>query len=91
MHRVNVPAESTAEYFNEQLTIPFLDQLAGQIQSRFSEGKLDAFAAMYALPSYVTSEPKWTEYFSRFLNKYQDDLPSPDFLEIESRMWNIFC
>ena len=69
MHRNNVPANSTAEYFKRSITIPFLDQLLGQIQSRFSEGNLDALDAMYALPRYVTSEPKWAEYFSRFLNK----------------------
>ena len=91
MHRNNVPADCTAEYLKRALTIPFLDQLVGQIQSRFSEGNLHVFDAMYALPSYVTSEPKWAEYFSRFLDKYQDDLPSPDFLEMELRMWNIFC
>ena len=90
-HRDNVPADSTAEYFKRALTIPFLDQLVGQIQSRFSEGNLDIFDATYALPCYVISEPKWAEYFSRFLEKYHDDLPSPDFLEMELRMWKIFC
>ena len=67
MHRNNIPVDSTAEYFKRAVTIPFLDQLVGQIQSRFSEGNVDAFDVMYALPSYVTSEPKWAEHFSRFL------------------------
>ena len=67
MHRNNIPADSTAEYFKRAVTIPFLDQLVGQIQSRFSEGNVDAFDVMYALPSYVTSEPEWAELFSRFL------------------------
>ena len=55
MHRNNVPANSTPEYFKRAVTIPFLDQLVGQIQSRFSEGNLDAFDVMYAFPSYVTT------------------------------------
>ena len=91
MHRNNVPANSTPEYFKRAVTIPFLDQLVGQIQSRFSEGNLDAFDVMYALPSYVTTEPEWAEHFSRFLQKYKDDLPEPDLLEMELRMWKLFC
>ena len=91
IHRNNVPADSTAEYFKRAVTIPFLDQLVGQIQSRFSEGNLDAYDVMYALPSYVTCEPEWAEDFSRFLQKYKDDLPEPEFLEMELRMWKLFC
>ena len=91
MHRNNVPANSTPEYFKRAVTIPFLDQLVGQIQSRFSEGNLDAFDVMYALPSYVTTEPEWAEHFSRFLQKYKDDLPEPDLLEMELRVWKLFC
>ena len=91
MHRNNVPANSTPEYFKRAVTIPFLDQLVGQIQSHFSEGNLDAFDIMYALPSYVTTEPEWAEHFSRFLQKYKDDLPEPDLLEMELRMWKLFC
>ena len=91
MYRHNITADSTAEYFKRAVTIPFLDQLVGQIQSRFSEGNVDAFDVMYALPSYVTSEPEWAEHFSRFLQKYKDDLPEPDFLKMELRMWKLFC
>ena len=91
MYRHNIPADSTAEYFKRAVTIPFLDQLVGQIQSRFSEGNVDAFDVMYALPSYVTSEPEWAEHFPRFLQKYKDDLPEPDFLKMELRMWKLFC
>ena len=86
MHRNNIPADSTAEYFKRAVTIPFLDQLVGQIQSRFSEGNVDAFDVMHALPSYVTSETEWAEHFSRFLQKYKHDLPEPDFLKMEL-MW----
>ena len=78
MHRNNIPANSTAEYFKRAVTIP-------------SEGNLDAFDVMCALPSYVTSEPEWAEHFSRFLQKYKDDMPQPDFLEMELRMWKLFC
>ena len=91
MHRNNIPADSTAEYLKRAVTIPFLDQLVGQIQSRFSEENIAAFDVMYALPSHVTCEPERAEHFSRFLQKYKDDLPEPDFLKTGLRMWKLFC
>ena len=56
VHRENVLAESAAEYYRKAITIPFLNELMGQIQSRFSEGNLDALDAMYDMPNYVLSE-----------------------------------
>ena len=83
VHRENVPADSTSEYYKRAIIIPFLDQLMGQVQSRFSEGNLDDLDVIYAMPNKVVSDPNWTEHFSRFLRKYKDDLPDPDFLECE--------
>ena len=91
VHRENVPAETTSEYFKRAVTTPFLDQLMAQIRSRFSEGNLDALDALYAMPHSVISQPDWKEKFSRFLNKYKEDLPDPDFLDCELRMWNLHC
>ena len=36
-HRANVPAESTEEYFKRNITIPFLDFLVLEMETRFSE------------------------------------------------------
>jgi hypothetical protein len=91
-HRENVPADSTSDYYKRAVTIPFLDQFMGQIQSRFSEGNLDALDVMYGMPNKVVSDPDWKENFSHFLNKYKDDLPDLDFLECELWMWRLkFC
>lgn len=51
--RDNVPAESTSEYFKRAVTIPFLDQLLGQMQSRFSERNLNILDASYVMPNLV--------------------------------------
>jgi hypothetical protein len=91
VYRENVPSESASDYFKKVVTIPFLDQLLGQIQSRFSEGNLDALDALYVMPNVVVSQSDWIEHFSRFLEKYKDDLPDPDFLECELKMWTIHC
>ncbi|CAB3996966.1 52 kDa repressor of the inhibitor of the kinase-like [Paramuricea clavata] len=82
VHRENVPADSTSDYYKRAVTIPFLDQLLGQMQSH----------VMYGMPNKVVSDPDWKENFSRFLNKYKDDLPDLDFLECELWMWRLkFC
>ena len=89
MHRANVPANTTSDYYKRAVTIPFLDQLLGQVQSRFSEGNLDILNMTYGMPNVVLSDPNWKEHFLRFLKKYEDDLPDVDFLECELRMWQL--
>ena len=89
MHRVNVPADSVTEYYKRAVTIPFLDELIGQVQSRFSQGNLDILDMMYGMPNVVVSDPDWKDNFLRFLKKYEDDLPDTDFLDCELRMWRL--
>ena len=89
VHGVNVPSDSISEYWKRAVTIPFLDQLLGQIQSRFSEGNLDILDAMSGMPNKVVADPSWKENFLHFLTRYKDDLPDYDFLECELRMWSL--
>ena len=37
IHRDNTPAESVSEYYERSLTLPFLDYLTSQEQTRFSD------------------------------------------------------
>jgi hypothetical protein len=67
VHRENVPADTTSDYYKRAVTIPFLDQLLGQVQSRFSEGNLDILDMMYGMPNLFVSDPDWEENFLRFL------------------------
>ena len=89
VHRENVPADTTSNYYKRAFTIPFLDQLLGQVQSRFSEGNLDILDMMYGMPNLVVSDPDWEENFLRLLRKYEDDLPDIDFLECKLCMWRL--
>ena len=47
--RANTPSDSPSEYFRRVITIPFLDNLKAQIQTRFSDQNLKLFNAYYAL------------------------------------------
>ena len=90
-HRANTPADSPPEYYKRVVTIPFLDHLRSQIQTRFSETNLDVMNAVYGLPKNVITCPNWKKKFSKFLDLYQDDLPQPRFLDTELEMWSERC
>ena len=86
-HLANTPSDSPTEYYRRVITIPFLDHLSSQIQTRFSQGSVAILDAFYALPSTVLSDPTWMEKFSRFLSFYEGDLPEPRFLKTELKSW----
>ncbi|CAB4043930.1 Hypothetical predicted protein, partial [Paramuricea clavata] len=90
-HRANTPADSPPEYYKRVVTIPFLDHLKSQIQTRFSETNLDVMNAVYGLPRNVLTCPDWKTKFSKFLDMYKDDLPQPRFLSTELEMWSEQC
>ena len=87
-HRANTPADSPLRYYKRVVTIPFLDHLRSQIQTRFFETNLDVMNAVYGLPKGAMTCPDWKKKFSKFLDLYQDDLPHPRFLDTELEMWN---
>jgi hypothetical protein len=90
-HRANTPADTPLEYYKRDITIPFLDHLKAQIQTRFSETNLDVLSASYALPKNVVANPDWKTKFSKFLELYNDDLPQPRFLDTELEIWSERC
>ena len=91
VHRENVSAESTSQYFKRTISIPFLDHLVNQIHARFSETNLDALDALYAMPNSVLTDSAWLVGFSRFVKKYESDLPEYRYLATELEMWSERC
>ena len=90
-HRANTPADSISQYYRRIITIPFLDHLKSQIQTRFSENNLDILDASYGLPRNVLVYPDWKTKFSSFLKMYKDDLPQSRFIGTELEMWSEQC
>lgn len=87
IHRPYTPADSPSEYYRRVVTIPFLDHLKSQVQTRFSENNLDVMDAVYGLPQNVVVYRDWQTRFSKFLEIYKNDLPQPRFLNTELEMW----
>ena len=55
IHRENQPATTASEYYKRCLTIPLLDQLLNDLESRFSENSLTSYYGLYLLPSKIVS------------------------------------
>ena len=91
VHTPNTPADSPSEYYKRVVTIPFLDHLKSQIQTRFSENNLDVMDAVYGLPQNVLIYPDWQTRFTKYLEMYRHDLPQPRFLDTELEMWSQRC
>ena len=51
----NQPATTASEYYKRSLTIPLLDQLLNDLESRFSENSLTSYYGLYLLPSKIVS------------------------------------
>ena len=91
VHRQNVPAESTTQYYCRSLSIPFLDYLISEIQTRFSNTNLEVMDALFGMPMNVVTKDDWKPMFSKFLETYKDDLPEPRYLATELEMWSEKC
>ncbi len=91
INRANAPAESTSQYFKISVTLPFLDHLTSEINTRFSKRNLSLSKGFYGLPASVVSSPDWKENFSIFLGQYQSDLPEPRYIKTEMEMWEDHC
>ena len=90
-HRSNIiPSGTVKEYYKLNLTIPLLDHIILELDSRFdSESSAIVVEFMKLLPSSLhdnTSSIQASD-FPRLLALYEDDLPAPRCLDVELELW----
>ena len=87
--RDNVPAESPSIYFKRCISIPLLDHLLSQLNSRFSSHQQSSLLGMYLVPSMLVTltDEECGVKFDQLLKLYQVDLPSPDCALEEIHCW----
>ena len=83
-NRSNIPAASVQEYFQRNVAIPFLDHFIISINRQFSKSAVTAISLLGLVPSIICSQDVNLE---EALIKYRDDLPSPEFMDVELRRW----
>ena len=81
-HQENVEAESADEYFKRALTIPFLDHLIQEFETRNGALQLKACKAIDLVPKVINTSAT----SSVDLKYFEDNLPSPNQLEAEIHM-----
>lgn len=98
-HRPNHPSSDTSDYFKRSLTIPFIDHVCTELDSRFNTS-LTAYHGLVLIPSkmlHLISKEKeglckapWKEQFKTFFNFYLEDFPNPLAIDGELDLWQQF-
>ena len=81
-NRDNTPAEDSIEYYRRTLTIPFLDQLLVEMNSRFSSTQRRAVLSLSLVPAVMHDD--WKARALELAEFYKADLPDPESLSVES-------
>lgn len=74
-HRDKVPATTPVQYFQRSLCIPLMDHLIAQINTYFSESKVNVSKLMCLVPEVLMSSSDTT--INAEFQFYRDDLVSP--------------
>ncbi|XP_057290939.1 52 kDa repressor of the inhibitor of the protein kinase-like [Hydractinia symbiolongicarpus] len=93
--RDNQPAISPKDYYKKALTIPILDHLNSELNSRFDFENFVVYNGLCIVPakvvSMVYSNKDWKSKFKRFVDFYKSDMPNPLALESELELWEKFA
>ena len=87
-HRSNYVTVSTQEHYKLSVTIPFLDHLLQELNSRFFEGQNTIVKGFAGVPHALLQEPsQWKKWFMSFCHGVNEYLPEPLCLESELTLW----
>ena len=90
----NHPSESTSDYFKKALTIPLLDHLITELNSRFDFSTVTVYTGLCIVPAkmiyMIHANLNWKKTFKTFANFYESDLPNPLALDADLVLWENF-
>ena len=89
-HRSNIEANNYQEYYCRNLTIPLLDHLIAELNTRFAESSShNVVEFMHLLPSVVIKDDAMLnrEKIESILKFYSNDLPSLTCIDSELDLW----
>ena len=85
--RSNIPATSPKQYFLRNVTIPFIDHLLCELETRFSPAQQHAALGLCLIPSVMVNDQDWREKILDYKESILEDLPSPETLDTELDCW----
>ena len=90
-HRETHPFSSSSEYYKKSVTIPIVDHLLTEMNSRFTNESLVTYTGLYIIQSklisLVSGGHSWKDKVMPFLKFYEDDLPNPKAIDAELCLW----
>ena len=88
-NRANNPAETVEDHYRRNLTIPLVDHLINELETRFGSGDQEtAVQCLFAVPSMLlASKEMWRMSFDRFSTFHEDLLQSPLSLDADMTLW----
>lgn len=81
----NHPGDNTEQYYRRSLTIPFLDHLKDDIDSRFTSYSITAMRCLGIIPSCFTSADRASD--DEMLHFFEDDVFFPSAARAELDLW----
>ena len=89
IHRDNIPADTPSEYFCRTISIPLLDHLLSEMNSRFGNHQRTALLGLYLVPSIMVSlsPGDCSSKLSQLVDLYKTDLPSAECVQSELHCW----
>ena len=88
--RQNQPADTPKEYYRRSLTIPFLDNIITELNSRFTKEHRIHSNGFLVVPTQVIDQPNWKDLTIKFEKAYHADLPNCFALGSELDRWETF-
>ena len=88
-HRSNMPADTPEVYYRRTITIPVLDHMISEFQTRFTSLQQQALQGLVLVPSalVVHDAGQAKVKFQQLAHTYKDDLPSPMSASAEFQTW----
>lgn len=89
--RSNTPANSPSQYFICTVSIPLIDHLLSELNSRFCKHQSTLLLGLCIVPSAMLVMPasKFLTNSSQLAEKYNDNLPSPSSFASELECWKV--
>ena len=86
-NRSNIPAQNPCEYYRRVISVPLLDHLISEIESRFSSHKQAALQGLYLVPAVLVSFEEIVPKVRQLGELYLSDLPFSSSLQSELHSW----
>ena len=86
MHRNNIPAENSEEYYRRAVAIPLVDRFITEMIFRFNLLNKTASKLLLLVPS-IICDPEYNDLdIEGLIEQKSDDLPNPEVIDLKLKL-----